>query len=89
MALTVLNDKEVKGLLEELTLEEAGEFVHNLKTALHDYSNGTQSMTDAEIHQPERTVIRSSSNKTTTLFMPSSSQVGYGIKGSLQSFDMS
>jgi hypothetical protein len=82
MALTVLNDNEVKDPLDNLTLEEASDFAHNLKEALHDYSNGTQSVKDCEIHQPDRTIIRSSTNKTTTLFMPSSSPVGYGIKGS-------
>lgn len=83
MSLCVLTDDQIRVLLETLTAEEAEEFRDVLKGALHDYSNGTQAVGAAvsEIHQPDRTTVRSASTGVTTLFMPSCSPAGVGIKG--------
>ncbi|KAK4189388.1 putative ornithine cyclodeaminase [Podospora australis] len=82
MTLTVLTDDQIKGLLENLTSEELLEFMESLRCALHDYSTSTQGsgVENTSIHQPERTSISSAATGATTLFMPSSSSVGTGIK---------
>jgi len=81
MSLTVLTDDQVRSILEDLSLEEAEALRNSLKAALHQYSTGTQAVTDGDIHQPERTSITSGSTGATTLFMPSSSTAGVGMKG--------
>lgn len=80
MPLSILTDDEISGLLENLTADELEAFRDSLKSALHDYSTGTQAE-DGEIHQPHRTVTRSSLTGATTLFMPSCSPSGLGVKG--------
>ncbi|KAI0133519.1 ornithine cyclodeaminase [Xylariales sp. AK1849] len=80
MALAVLSDEDIRSLLEFLTYEEAEVFSHSLKCALHEYSTGTQSIEAGLFHQPDRTSIHSNVTNATTLFMPSSSTVGHGIK---------
>ncbi|KAI8626466.1 UbiD family decarboxylase [Xylariaceae sp. FL1651] len=80
MSLTVLSDEVIRNLLEGLTREEAEDFAHSLKCALHEYSTGTQSIDTSFLHQPQRTSIYSETTGTTTLFMPSNSPVGHGIK---------
>lgn len=79
MSFTVLKDDEIKLLLESLTVEELEAFYTTLKEALHDYSNGIQSSSD--IHQPHRQSVSSTTTGATTLFMPSSSSAGVGVKG--------
>lgn len=81
MALSVLTDEQIKGLLESLTSDELESFYLDLKGALHDYSVGSQSDDDSDIHQPHRTIIKSSQTGATTLFMPSGSPAGVGVKG--------
>ena len=81
MALSVLTDLEIRALLENLTAEELEAFRNSLKSALHEYSTGTQSIEDGYIHQPKRTTISSEKTGKTTLFMPSCSTVGVGVKG--------
>ncbi|ROW08299.1 hypothetical protein VMCG_03038 [Cytospora schulzeri] len=78
MSFTVLKDDEIKLLLESLTVDELDGFCRNLGEALHDYSNGIQSSSD--IHQPHRQSVNSSETGATTLFMPSSSPAGVGVK---------
>jgi hypothetical protein len=85
MSLSVLTDEQIRLLLENLTLEELETFREELKSALHEYSTGTQSIEDGSIHQPDRTVVNSSGTGATTLFMPSCSAAGHGIKGKLPS----
>ena len=80
MSLSVLTDEQIRLLLESLTVEELESFILNLKGALHDYSNGSQGG-EAEIHQPHRQAVNSSRTGATTLFMPSSSPAGVGVKG--------
>ncbi|KUI69464.1 hypothetical protein VM1G_05209 [Cytospora mali] len=79
MSFTVLKDVEIKLLLETLTLSELEGFYTTLKEALHDYSNGIQS-SSSDIHQPHRQAVSSSVTGATTLFMPSSSPAGVGVK---------
>src|SRR5262245_10886200 len=83
MSLSVLTDEQICFLLENLTLEELESFREELKSALHEYSNGTQSIDVDCIHQPERTSIHSHATGATTLFMPSASPAGHGVKGML------
>ena len=85
MSLAVLTDDQIRGLLENLTAEELEDFRTSLKSTLHDYSTGTQSVEDSDIHQPHRTSIHSNATGATTLFMPSSNMQGIGMKGRLQS----
>lgn len=81
-SLSVLNEEQIKGLLESLTADELEAFHVDLKTALHDYSVGSQiDGADSDIHQPHRQTINSSSTGATTLFMPSGSPAGLGVKG--------
>lgn len=81
MSLSVLNDEQIRLLLESLTADELESFILSLKGALHDYSNGSQVPGgDADIHQPHRQSVHSSRTGATTLFMPSSSPAGAGVK---------
>ncbi|KAK3945615.1 putative ornithine cyclodeaminase [Diplogelasinospora grovesii] len=80
MSFTVLNDTEIRSLLESLALDELEGFRAELKSALHEYSTGTQSVQSGLIHQPERTSVHSNATGATTLFMPSASPVGHGVK---------
>lgn len=79
--LTVLNEPEVRALLENLTYDEFESFREPLSTALHDYSTGTQSSQDGDIHQPRRTAITSSATGGETMFVPSSNIGGVSMKG--------
>ncbi|KAK3682476.1 UbiD family decarboxylase [Podospora appendiculata] len=80
MALTVLTDDQIRILLENLTVDELESFRNDLKTALHEYSTGTQVPSQGAIHQPERTSLHNAETGATTLFMPSSSPAGHGVK---------
>ncbi|KAK3994570.1 hypothetical protein QBC44DRAFT_322298 [Cladorrhinum sp. PSN332] len=77
MTLTVLTDTQIKSILENLTLPELQAALDALRSALHEYSTGSQ---NSSIHQPERTSVNSAATGATTLFMPSSSSVGTGVK---------
>lgn len=81
MSLSVLTDEQITGLFESLTVEELEVFNQDLKEALHDYSVGGQSAEDADIQMPHRQSISSSRTGATTLFMPSGSLAGLGVKG--------
>lgn len=81
MSLSILTDEQIKYLLESLTVDELEAFNMDLKGALHDYSVGSQSGEDSDIHQPHRQTINSSRTGATTLFMPSGSPAGVGVKG--------
>jgi hypothetical protein len=83
MSLSILTDDQIKDLLENLTLDELESFRESLKGALHEYSNGVQGVDNVTIHQPSRISVHSSSTGATTLFMPSCSSAGHGIKGKL------
>lgn len=80
MSLSILTDGQIKGLLEAMTGDELESFYLTMREALHDYSVGTSSGEDADIHQPHRSAINSSRTGATTLFMPTSSSAGIGIK---------
>ncbi|GAB1315969.1 Proline utilization protein PrnX-like [Madurella fahalii] len=85
MTLTVLNDDEIRSLLEGLTAAELEGFRGALASALNEHSSdraqgssGTAGI--PSIQQPERTSVHSTATGATTLFMPSSSSIGNGIK---------
>lgn len=82
-SLAVLKEEQIKDLLESLTADELEAFYTALRTALHDYSVGAQLENGGEtdIHQPHRQTINSSRTGATTLFMPSGSPAGLGVKG--------
>ncbi|EFX03549.1 ornithine cyclodeaminase [Grosmannia clavigera kw1407] len=83
MSLTILTDEQIAGLLEDLTLEEAEGFRTALKTALHEYSTGTQTAGRGDdVQQPPRTTISpgGGSTRPSTVFVPSWSHDGVGMK---------
>ncbi|KFY07075.1 hypothetical protein V492_07473 [Pseudogymnoascus sp. VKM F-4246] len=79
MPLTVLTDADVCEVLESLTIDDAHALQKSLRKALHEYSTGTQGQAACAMHQPERTAMMAPSGKT-TLFMPSTSSSGIGMK---------
>ncbi|KAB8299858.1 hypothetical protein EYC80_000104 [Monilinia laxa] len=79
MTLTVLTDSDVQHLLRDLTLRDLEGFQDKMRQALHEYSTGTQDDDCCSVHQPKRTVLESRNQKT-TLFMPSTSSAGIGMK---------
>jgi hypothetical protein len=80
MPLTVLTDSEVKKILNNLTKEEVETLQAGLRQSLHEYSTGTNNAEAAAVNQPKRTRLESN-NGTTSLFMPSISSTGIGMKG--------
>ncbi|KAI1178280.1 UbiD family decarboxylase [Nemania sp. FL0916] len=84
MSLAVLSDEAISDLLENLTRDEAHHFQDALKNALHEYSTGTQpgykAVDTSPYHQPERVSTYSDRTRATTLFMPSISPNGHGVK---------
>lgn len=80
MSLSILTDEQIKGLLESMTADELESFYMNLREALHDYSMGDSAGEPSDIHQPHRQAINSIRTGATTLFMPSGSPAGIGVK---------
>ncbi|KAK2627317.1 hypothetical protein QTJ16_003283 [Diplocarpon rosae] len=79
MPLTVLSDENVKEILHNLTRDDVATLQVAMRDALHEYATGT--MTGAcAYNQPNRTVVESAQNSTTTLFMPSISTSSIAIK---------
>jgi len=81
MTLSVLSDDQIRSLLENLTVEELNGFQETLRNALYEYSKSTQTDHVDGIYQIERTSVHSKETGATTLFMPSSSSTGNGVKG--------
>jgi hypothetical protein len=81
--LTVLTDGEVKSILHGLTKSEIRDLQEALRKSLSDYSTAKQNQDERSMAQPARTVIQSekTNGKSTTLFMPSTSAEGLGMKG--------
>ncbi|QSZ34689.1 hypothetical protein DSL72_007544 [Monilinia vaccinii-corymbosi] len=79
MSLTVLTDSDIQHILRDLTLKDLQAFQDKMRQALHEYSTGTQDDDCCSLHQPRRTVLESK-HKKTTLFMPSTSSAGIGMK---------
>jgi hypothetical protein len=80
MPLIVLTDADVRTLLSKLMRDDVEYLQNSLSRALHEYSTGTSLEGCAAGNQPERTVIESHRGNT-TLFMPSTSSTGIGMKG--------
>uniref|UniRef100_L7IU76 Ornithine cyclodeaminase/mu-crystallin family protein n=1 Tax=Pyricularia oryzae (strain P131) TaxID=1143193 RepID=L7IU76_PYRO1 len=80
MPLSILSDGQIKGLLEDLTVEELESFKDALSSALHEYSVGTQSRTPEDDNHLERQVVFTPSTGTKSLFMPSHGPPGLGVK---------
>jgi hypothetical protein len=80
-SLTVLNDAEVKSIFYHLTRDEVEKLQKTLRDALHEYStNANNDKEGCSFQQPERQQL-DRKNGTTTLFMPSTSSSGIGMKG--------
>ncbi|PQE12210.1 Ornithine cyclodeaminase mu-crystallin protein [Rutstroemia sp. NJR-2017a BVV2] len=86
MPLTVLKDSDIQELLHDLKLADLENFQKKMREALHEYSTGTQEDDCCSIHQPKRTFLETK-RKTTTLFMPSTSSAGIGMKGKFPLFN--
>ncbi|KAK8045020.1 UbiD family decarboxylase [Apiospora rasikravindrae] len=80
MSLTVLSDDDIRNILESLTSSEAEALADQMRSALREYSTGTQNIDAGLIHQPERTVVQSNATNATTLFMPSINADGHAVK---------
>lgn len=80
MPLTILSRQDVWDILHNLSIADVEGLQQTMRMALHEYSTGTQEDDACATHQPERTVVVSSSGKT-TLFMPSTSNDALGMKG--------
>jgi len=80
MSLAILTDDNIRDVLSNLTREDVQSFQKSLREALHEYSTGTQDQGACAIHQPERTSVVSPDG-VTSLFMPSISSAGIGMKG--------
>ncbi|KAG0648858.1 hypothetical protein D0Z07_4694 [Hyphodiscus hymeniophilus] len=79
-SLTILNDTEVKSLLHNLHREEVEALQKTLRDALYEYStNANKDKEECSFQQPERQQL-DRNNGTTTLFMPSTSSAGIGMK---------
>ena len=85
MPLTVLTDAEVKGILENLTKDAVETLQDSMKNALHEYSTGKTNDGACANNQPKRT-ISNWKDGSTSLFMPSTSSAGIGLKGQTVSF---
>ncbi|RDL39470.1 NAD(P)-binding Rossmann-fold containing protein [Venustampulla echinocandica] len=79
MPLTILSDSNVKELLNNITAGDVELFQVSLQQALHEYSTGIREDGSVSNVQPERTVVENGKGNT-TLFMPSTSSSGIGVK---------
>jgi hypothetical protein len=80
-SLTILNDAQVKHILHGLSKEEVETLQKSLRHALYEYStNSNNDKEECSFQQPERQQL-DRKNGTTTLFMPSTSSSGIGMKG--------
>lgn len=81
MSLTILSDADVKSILYDLTRDEVEAMQKTLRDALHEYStNVNNDKEECSFQQPDRQQL-DRKNGTTTLFMPSTSSSGIGMKG--------
>ncbi|KAI9659698.1 MAG: hypothetical protein M1831_003596 [Alyxoria varia] len=81
MGLTILNDEDVKDVLDSLTKEDVEQLHHSLADAMHSYSTAVAPV-DSDCcasNQPERMHIKLRDGAT-TLFMPALSDGGMGVK---------
>lgn len=89
MTFTVLTDDQVKDILETLTLDELDDFRQVLSSALHEFSNSTETEDGGDVYQqPHRITTFHSGTKATTLFMPSCGPEGMGCKGKFYSWQV-
>ena len=81
MPLTVLSDENVQDVLNSLTKQDVLDMHKKLADALHSYSTATDTADSGccQSNQPHRLQIKLK-NGATTLFMPSISDNGLGIK---------
>jgi ornithine cyclodeaminase/alanine dehydrogenase-like protein (mu-crystallin family) len=82
MPLTILSDSQVKEILENLTKEDVETLQESMKNALHEYSTGKTNDGACANNQPKRT-ISEWKDGSTSLFMPSTSSAGIGLKGQM------
>ncbi|KAG6040216.1 hypothetical protein E4U41_001242 [Claviceps citrina] len=80
MTFTVLSDSQVQDILEDLTVDELDEFRLVLSSALHQFSNSTESVGGDVYQLPHRISTVHSATKATSLYMPSCGPEGMGCK---------
>ncbi|KAK6855310.1 hypothetical protein PG995_008842 [Apiospora arundinis] len=80
MSLTVLSDDDIRNILESLTSSETEDLADSMRSALREYSTGTQNIDAGLVHQPDRTIVHSEATNATTLFMPSINADGHAVK---------
>ncbi|KAH6608578.1 nadp-binding domain [Trichoderma cornu-damae] len=80
MTLTVLSDEQVKGILENLTLDELEDFRRTLAEALHAFSTSLGTDGLGVFQQPHRVSTLHPETRATTLYMPSCGPSGMGCK---------
>jgi ornithine cyclodeaminase/alanine dehydrogenase-like protein (mu-crystallin family) len=79
-SLIVLTDSQVQSLCENMAPGELDLFVNGLAAALHDYSTNAQAARSGAYDQPARISTRQPLTQSETLYMPSSSPGGVGLK---------
>ncbi|KAI1436256.1 UbiD family decarboxylase [Xylaria sp. CBS 124048] len=80
MALVVLSHQVIRDLLETLTRDDVERFTDALKTALHEYSTGTQTTASNSYDEHEQMAVHSDRTKAETFFMPLTCPLGSGVK---------
>lgn len=76
---TVLSDDQVKGLLQNLTVDQLDDFRSTLSSALHDFSTNPSS--ELAYQQPRQTTTFNPISKVTSLYTPCSGPEGSSCKG--------
>ncbi|KAI1005384.1 hypothetical protein K3495_g2835 [Podosphaera aphanis] len=79
MPVTILNERQVTHLLNNLTKSDVHNFQDSMRIALHEYAAGKTTSNELVDDQPRRTVMNCV-NGTTKLFLPASSTHWTGIK---------
>ncbi len=85
MPLTLLTDTQIEGLLKSLSRDEAFQFLEALELEMHGYSSRNQETAEngdtGNPLQPPRISIKNPATQVTSLFMPTGSDRGLGVKG--------
>ncbi|KAB8336805.1 hypothetical protein FH972_021114 [Carpinus fangiana] len=81
MPLTVLTDDDVRDVLDSLTREDVEHMQKQLADALHNYSTAIEPEDSGccSSNQPSRIAMKGKEGST-TLFMPATSDSGFGVK---------
>ena len=80
MCLAVLNENEIRCLLQNLTLSELRAFQDALRVSLVEYSASTQAIDKADTGSANSVGVRSPEAGSTTVFIPLAYPFGHGVK---------